>query len=82
MLQENVVSCATVVALSASDYTTLLEELSQRNIRGGAVYDAVIAKAAELADVDQLVTLNERHFVQVWPAGAERIISPVSTTPP
>jgi hypothetical protein len=45
-------------------------------------YDAIIAKVAELAEVDQLVTLNELHFLKVWPAGVGKIVSPLSTTPP
>jgi predicted nucleic acid-binding protein len=38
----------TVVTLSAKDYVRLIEDLAQVGIAGGAVYDAVIAKAAEL----------------------------------
>jgi predicted nucleic acid-binding protein len=82
LLQENVTSCATIVTLSATDYATLIEELSRRGIVGGVVYDAVIAKAAELAKVDRLVTLNEAHFQQVWPSGASRIVSPLAFAPP
>jgi predicted nucleic acid-binding protein len=82
MLQENVIQCASLVTLAGGDYVALLEELSQRGIIGGAVYDAVIAKAAELARVDRLVTLNEAHFHQVWPGGANRIVSPLSVAPP
>jgi predicted nucleic acid-binding protein len=82
MLQENVVSRAKMITLSSNDYTTLLEELSQRGISGGQVYDAIIAKAAELAQVDQLVILNESHFQKVWPGGASRIVTPLSTAPP
>ena len=62
LLEENVTSCANLVTLSGSDYAALIAELSQRGVIGGAVYDAVIAKAAELAQVDRLITLNEAHF--------------------
>ena len=82
LLQDNVTSCANLVTLTARDYAALVEELSQRGIIGGAVYDAVIAKAAELAQVERLVTLNEAHFQHVWPAGADRIVSPLSVAPP
>jgi len=47
-----------------------------------SVYDAVIAKAAELANVDRLITINEAHFLHVWPAGTGRIASPLSVMPP
>jgi predicted nucleic acid-binding protein len=82
LLEENVTSCASLITLSGSDYVLLIAELSQRQVIGGAVYDAVIAKAAELAQVDRLVTLNEAHFQRVWPSGASRIISPLLAAPP
>ena len=82
MVHDNVTSCAHLVTLAGSDYAALIDELSQRGIIGGAVYDAVIAKAAELAQVERLVTLNETHFQQVWPGGASRIVSPLSVAPP
>jgi predicted nucleic acid-binding protein len=82
MLRENVTSCAKIVALADNDYVSLVEDLAQRGVIGGAVYDAVIAKVAELAQVDRVVTLNVAHFRQVWPSGADRIVSPKSLAPP
>jgi predicted nucleic acid-binding protein len=82
LLNENVQSCATIVTLTDVDYAVLIEELGNRGIVGGQVFDAIIAKAAELAQVDQLVTLNEAHFHNVWPAGGARIVSPLSVAPP
>jgi predicted nucleic acid-binding protein len=82
LLEENVTSCATVIALTGNAYASLIAELSQRRVLGGAVYDAVIAKVAESAQVDCLVTLNEADFQRVWPAGASRILSPLSIAPP
>jgi predicted nucleic acid-binding protein len=82
LLEENVTSRATVITLSGRDYAALVADLSQDGVIGGAVYDAVIAKAAELAKVDRLVTLNEAHFQRVWPRGASRIVSPLSAAPP
>jgi predicted nucleic acid-binding protein len=82
MLQANVASCAELVTLSGDEYFALLDELSQRGVIGGAVYDAIIAKIADIAQVDYLVTLNVVHFQQVWPDGSGRIVSPLSMTPP
>ncbi len=56
LIDENVLSCATVVSLSANDYENLIDKLAQEGVSGGAAYDAVIAKAADLAQVDHLVT--------------------------
>jgi hypothetical protein len=82
LLRENVQACARIVTLGASDYVDLLQDLSQRGIGGGPVYDAIIAKAAEIAQVDQLLTLNEAHFHSVWPAGSGKIISPLLVAAP
>jgi hypothetical protein len=81
LVQENVVP-HTIVTLSAHDYVTLIDELAHAGVAGGAVYDAVIAKAAELAHVDLLLTLNVGHFQRVWPGGASRVVSPVAMAPP
>lgn len=82
MLKDNVVSCATIATLSDRDYVALIEELAQQSVSGGMTYDAIIAKAAELSQIDHLVTLNEAHFKKVWPAGAAKIVSPLTMAPP
>jgi predicted nucleic acid-binding protein len=82
LLRDNVTSCASIITLSGSEYVALVEGLAHGGISGGAVYDAVIASAVESASVDLLVTLNEGHFLRVWPAGASRIVSRVSAAPP
>lgn len=82
MIQENVVSNAQVMTLSAGEYTLLIGSLARNQIIGGAVYDGVIARVAELADVDHLVTLNVADFQRVWPAGSARIVSPLTLAPP
>lgn len=80
MLDDNVLRFAQILTLNGSDYVGLVNDLSRRALIGGIVYDGVIARAAELAQVDRLVTLNVRHFQRVWPAGAARVIS--AQTPP
>ena len=50
------------VALSYSDYHTVLRRLEKLNLTGGAVYDALIAQAALRARVHHLITLNPVHF--------------------
>jgi predicted nucleic acid-binding protein len=81
LIQENIAS-HTMVALSADDYRALIAELATVGVSGGAVYDGVIAKAAQLAKVDFLLTLNVGHFQRVWPTGTSRVVSPVAMTPP
>src|SRR5437868_1854398 len=81
LIQENLASY-TIVSLSAPDYMKLIEDLARAGVVGGAVYDAVIAKAAELANVDVLLTLNVGHFQRVWSGAAARVVSPLAMAPP
>jgi predicted nucleic acid-binding protein len=73
----NVLDICEVVALSAADYVTLLTHLAGLKIAGGAVYDALLLHAARKADVDQVVTLNPHDFRRVYPALADKIVSPL-----
>ncbi len=82
LLRKNVLPHATVAALSGDDDVNLIAELSQAGVAGGAVYDAVIAKAAELGNFDHLLTLNVSHFIRAWPGGADRVATPQSLAPP
>jgi predicted nucleic acid-binding protein len=65
-----------IVALTAEDYRIVLGSVTELGLAGGVVYDALIARAAEIAEVDRLLTLNERDFRRVWPEGDDRIGSP------
>lgn len=76
LVRENVISVARVVPLSTRDYGAVIDGLGDLGIAGGAVYDALIARAAARANADALVTLNPKHFLRVWPGGAERIQTP------
>jgi predicted nucleic acid-binding protein len=80
LIKGNLFSCAKSVSLSEFDYLSIVSDLAKRGLSGGITYDAVIARAAELAKVDLLVTFNISHFQRVWPAGAARVIS--AHTPP
>ena len=76
LIQENVERVATVVALSATDYRAVLNDLSQRGLPGGVVYDALIARAAARSGADRLLTLNPKDFRRAWPEGVDRIAEP------
>jgi len=51
-----------VVALSSTDVWPLLETLASRDISGGRIYDAAIARASRAAGADAILTLNIRDF--------------------
>jgi predicted nucleic acid-binding protein len=52
-----------VVGLAADQVWPLFESFVQRNIAGGRIYDAAIARAARDAGAEAILTFNVRHFV-------------------
>lgn len=76
LIKVNVLATCEVIALSASEYRTLLDHLSEVQVAGGAVYDALLLHAAQKANVEQIVTLNEAHFRRVYPALASKTVAP------
>lgn len=62
-----------VVELSSSEYLRIIERLSELNIQGGATYDALIAFTALKANVDTVVTFNQRDFARVCPELKDKI---------
>lgn len=62
LIDDNVLQVARVVALSEMDYQDVLRQVSQAGHVSGVIYDALIAKAGELAGVDRLVTLDVSDF--------------------
>lgn len=82
LLEANVFSCAELLTLPASDYVRIIRGLDWKGLAGAIVHDAVIAQAAENADVERLVTLNPKHFLKVWNGDPSRIVSPLDEPPP
>jgi predicted nucleic acid-binding protein len=64
-LKKNVIGQVAVVPLSVSDYWAVLEQLSERGLKGGIVYDALIFRAALKSKADRVVTWNEKHFTKL-----------------
>ena len=72
MIRTNVLGVFQVIPLNESDYEAVIDHLAGLGIVGGAIYDALILRAADIAGVDQIVTLNERDFRQIYPALADK----------
>lgn len=53
------------IDLDSNDYIKVIETVSQAEITGGGIYDALIAQAALKAKVDILLTLNPKHFTRL-----------------
>lgn len=54
-----------VVELNREDYRLAVQRLGELGIQGGAIFDALIAEAALKAQVDELITLNPKHFLRL-----------------
>ncbi len=54
-----------IVALADIDYLDALERFARLDIRGGTIYDALIAHAAVKANAERIVTFNESDFIRV-----------------
>lgn len=76
LIDSNVLAHFDVVELALGDYRALLDAAAEQDLRGGAIYDALIASAAEKTEAEHLLTLNPDDFRRVWPAGADRVITP------
>jgi predicted nucleic acid-binding protein len=50
--------------------------MTNLGLRGGSIYDALIAKSAQKAGADQILTFNYRDFMRVWPDGINYLIEP------
>lgn len=65
-----------VISLTSSEYSSIIKRISESELTGGIVYDAIIAKVAQKAGVKRLLTFNSDHFKRVWPAGENVIVAP------
>ncbi|MBI4309756.1 MAG: PIN domain-containing protein [Candidatus Omnitrophica bacterium] len=76
LIHENVEEGVQIVPLSAGDYLAVLRRMNELHLTGGAVYDALIARVAEKAAVQHLVTFNPDDFKRVWPEGEGLLLVP------
>ena len=62
LIKGNFVENATLATLEAAAHVSLLDTLAAVGLAGGRTYDALIGATAAHARVDELLTLNPRHF--------------------
>jgi predicted nucleic acid-binding protein len=75
LVHENVETTAKLIALTASDYGSVIRRMGENGLSGGIIYDFLVIRAAEKAGADRLLTLNTKDFARIWPEGRTRIIS-------
>ena len=76
LIRESVEPRVFIVPLSSHDYLATIKHMSDMGLSGGAVYEALIVKAAQKCGADRIVTFNMSDFKRVWPEGADRIFAP------
>jgi predicted nucleic acid-binding protein len=76
LVKENIESISKVISLTPAEYSSTVKGLSDMGLIGGIIYDALIAKVAQKAKVERLLTLNTEHFKRVWQNGGDKIIAP------
>ncbi len=64
------------IDLDSDDYLNVIENISQLQITGGVIFDAIIAQAALKANVDILLTLNPKHFRRLGESIASLVQDP------
>jgi len=74
IISNNVLNHFEVISLNKEDYEEVISHLAANGIIGGTTYDAIIVKAALKANVDWIVTLNEKDFRRVYPELASKVI--------
>jgi predicted nucleic acid-binding protein len=62
LLENNFIKLATVIALTAKSYETLLLRSPKNNVAGGRAYDAVIGACAEQGRASTVLTFNVGDF--------------------
>ena len=76
LIREDVITPAKVISVSPSDYGAVIRSIADLGMSGGIIYDAIITKAAQKAQVDRILTLNPDDFTRAWPEGATLISLP------
>jgi predicted nucleic acid-binding protein len=76
LVNENIESAGKVVSLTPAEYSLTIRGLSDIGLVGGIIFDTLIARVAQKAKVERLLTLNPDHFRRIWQKGVDKIIAP------
>jgi predicted nucleic acid-binding protein len=76
LIYENVLTTCQIIPLTPADYEAVIARLAEQGLVGGVTYDALILHAATKAQVDIIVTLNEKDFSRIDPNLTDRITAP------
>jgi len=75
---ENIAGRFRFIGLEGNEYIAVLQEVAQRQISGGTIYDALIAHCALKVGADEIFTWNIRHYQMLGPEITKRLKTPPS----
>jgi predicted nucleic acid-binding protein len=64
-IQENFINHFQLIALTSSEYASVVKESASAGVQGGTIYDALLLKCAAKETLGKIYTLNLRHFRSV-----------------
>jgi len=73
---QDIASRFRLISLEGSTYLSVIQNAAASRIIGGTIYDALIAACALEAGADHIYTWNSRHFEQLGPDVASRLLVP------
>jgi predicted nucleic acid-binding protein len=76
LINENVIAAGSIIALSSSDYISVIRHLQNIGFSGGIIYDALILKAAVKSGATHLLTFNASDFKRIEMNSEIQIIEP------
>lgn len=76
IIREAILPNFSIVSLQADGYMEVIDELANKNLTGAIIYDALISKAATIAEANYLVTFNVKDFQKVFPENGADLILP------
>lgn len=76
ILRDNIEAKAQVLAISAEQFVTVLDELAERDLTGGSIYDALAVSVVKKEGINMLLTLHRPDFLRLWPEGETKIREP------
>ena len=65
-----------VVALDELEYYAAIEQLAERRITGGRIYDALLLHCAMKVKAETIYTWNLKHFQHLFPELSEKVKTP------
>jgi len=65
LIDTNIKDIAKIIYLTDKDYFRIVKKMSNSNLMGGIVYDAIIVECALISKVNEILTLNLEDFLSL-----------------